>query len=124
MTQDTHILIWDRCLKMIEQIVSPRAFETWFKPIRPESFLNGVLTVNVPSEFFREYLEEYYLDVLKKTLKKEIGADAKLVYRVAPVRVQPPMEYPAAAILQTAPTSAVKEAAPRNSSDRREPCRM
>ncbi len=96
MTQDTHILIWDRCLKMIEQIVSPRAFETWFKPIRPESFLNGVLTVNVPSEFFREYLEEYYLDVLKKTLKKEIGADAKLVYRVAPVRVQPPMEYPAA----------------------------
>ena len=96
MSQDTHILIWNRCLKMIEQIVNQRAFETWFKPIRPESFHDGVLTVNVPSEFFREYLEEYYLDVLKKTLKKEIGADAKLVYRVAPVKVQPPMEYPAA----------------------------
>ena len=81
---------------MIEQIVNQRAFETWIKPIRPESFHDGVLTVNVPSEFFREYLEEYYLDVLKKTLKKEIGADAKLVYRVAPVKVQPPMEYPAA----------------------------
>ena len=96
MSQDTHILIWNRCLKMIEQIVNPKAFETWFKPISPESFQDGVLTVNVPSEFFREYLEEYYLDVLKKTLKKEIGADAKLVYRVAPVKVQPPMEYPAA----------------------------
>ena len=81
---------------MIEQIVNPRAFETWFKPISPVSFEEGVLTINVPSEFFREYLEEYYLDVLKKTLKKEIGADAKLVYSVAPVRVQPPMEYPAA----------------------------
>ena len=96
MSQDTHILIWNRCLRMIEQIVNQKAFETWFKPIRPESFEEGVLTVNVPSEFFREYLEEYYLDVLKKTLKKEIGADARLVYRVAPVKVQPPMEYPAA----------------------------
>ena len=72
MSQDTHILIWNRCLKMIEQIVNPRAFETWFKPISPVSFSDGVLTINVPSEFFREYLEEYYLDVLKKTLKKEI----------------------------------------------------
>ena len=81
---------------MIEQIVNPRAFETWFKPISPVSFDSGVLTVSVPSEFFREYLEEYYLDVLKKTLKKEIGSDARLVYQVAPVRVQPPMEYPAA----------------------------
>ena len=96
MSQDTHILIWNRCLRMIEQIVNQKAFETWFKPICPESFEEGVLTVNVPSEFFREYLEEYYLDVLKKTLKKEIGADARLVYRVAPVKVQPPMEYPAA----------------------------
>ncbi len=96
MSQDIHIMIWNRCLKMIEQIVNPRAFDTWFKPIRPVSFSEGVLTVDVPSEFFREYLEEYYLDVLKKTLKREIGADAKLVYRVAPVKVQPPMVYPAA----------------------------
>ena len=94
MSKDTHILIWSRCLRMIEQIVNERAFETWFKPIVPESFQNGVLTVSVPSEFFREYLEEYYLDVLKKTLKKEIGADAKLVYRVAPVCSIPPYWKP------------------------------
>ena len=96
MSQDTHIMIWDRCLKVIGQIVNRRAFDTWFKPIVPVAFESGVLTVSVPSEFFREYLEEYYLDVLRKTLKKEIGADAKLIYRVAPVKVQPPMEYPAA----------------------------
>lgn len=89
-------MIWDRCLKVIGQIVNRRAFDTWFKPIVPVAFESGVLTVSVPSEFFREYLEEYYLDVLRKTLKKEIGADAKLIYRVAPVKVQPPMEYPAA----------------------------
>ncbi len=96
MSQDTHILIWNRCLKVIEQIVSSRAFDTWFKPIVPVSFSEGMLTVSVPSEFFREYLEEYFLDVLNKTVRKEIGADARLAFRVAPVKVQPPMEYPAA----------------------------
>lgn len=96
MMEDVHILVWDRCLKMIEQIVSSKAFDTWFKPVRPVSYNEGTLTVEVPSEFFREYLEDYFLDVLKKTLKKEIGPDAKLIYKVRPVRVQPAMTYPAA----------------------------
>ena len=96
MTKENHTLIWDRCLTIIQNIVSPKAFETWFKPVRPVSFSEGALTVEVPSEFFREYLEDYYLDVLKKVMKREIGADAKLIYTVRPVKVQPPLTYPAA----------------------------
>ena len=96
MTKENHTLIWERCLTIIQNIVSPKAFETWFKPVRPVSFSEGALTVEVPSEFFREYLEDYYLDVLKKVMKREIGADAKLIYTVRPVKVQPPLTYPAA----------------------------
>lgn len=89
-------MVWNSCLKIIEQIVEPQQFQTWFKPIKPVAMEDSTITVEVPSEFFREYLEEYFLDVLKKTLKREIGANAKLVYRVRPVRVQPAMTYPAA----------------------------
>ena len=95
MTKENHTMIWGRCLTIIENIVNPGAFETWFKPIRPVSFENGALTVEVPSEFFREYIENYYLDVLKKVIKREIGADARLIYKVRPVKVQPPLTYPA-----------------------------
>lgn len=95
MTQEKHILVWQNCLRVFEQLVEPQKFNTWFKPIRPVSMQDATLTVQVPSEFFREYLEEYFLDMIKKVLKREIGADARLHYMVKPVSVQPPMTYPA-----------------------------
>lgn len=96
MAEEKHKLVWDRCLKVISQIIEPQHFEMWFKPIRPVAMQGATLMVEVPSEFFREYLEDYYLDVLKKTLKREIGADAKLVYRIRPVVKAEPLEYPIA----------------------------
>jgi len=94
--QPKHIDVWNNCLRIIEQIIDPRQFNTWFKPIIPKSYQGTTLTIEVPSDFFREYLEGAFLDVLKKTLKRVIGADARLVYMVKPVRVQPPMVFPAA----------------------------
>ena len=95
MTPDRHILVWDNCLNIISQLVEPHSFKTWFNPIKPVSLVGATLTLEVPSEFFREYLEEYYLNILKKVLIKEIGESAKLLYRVKPVLVQPAMTYPA-----------------------------
>jgi chromosomal replication initiator protein len=43
---------------------------------------SSVLTIQVPSPFFYEYLEEKYIDLLRKTLRKELGDDAKLEYSV------------------------------------------
>lgn len=97
MDQTKHIDIWNSCLNVIGQIVEPQKFESWFKPIKPVAFANDTITIEVPSDFYREYLEGAYLDVLKKTLKRVIGPDARLVYKVQPVRVQPPITFPAAA---------------------------
>ena len=89
-----HIDRWNNCLQIISQIVEPQHFETWFKKIRPVSLINSTLTVEVPSDFFREYLEESYLDVIKKTLKRVIGADARLNYLIRPVSNQQAMRLP------------------------------
>lgn len=78
--------VWDGCLRIIEQLIEPQQFSTWFKPIRPVSLEDSRLTVEVPSDFFREYIESAFLDVLRKTLRRVIGADAKLVYTIRPVR--------------------------------------
>ncbi|MCR5520164.1 MAG: chromosomal replication initiator protein DnaA [Bacteroidales bacterium] len=85
---------WNNCLQIISQIVEPQHFETWFKKIRPVSLVDSTLTVEVPSDFFREYLEESYLDVIKKTLKRVLGADARLNYLIRPVTNQSPMRLP------------------------------
>lgn len=93
---ERHIDIWNECLRIIEQLVeSPQIFDTWFKPIQPLSIVDSTLTIEVPSEFFREWLEECYLDIIKKTLKRVIGSDARLVYSVHPVRSGENLRYPA-----------------------------
>ncbi len=89
-----HLDRWNNCLQIISQIVEPQHFDTWFKKIRPVSLVDSTLTVEVPSDFFREYLEESYLDVIKKTLKRVIGADARLNYLIRPVTNQMPMRLP------------------------------
>lgn len=94
--QNEHEIVWNNCLRIIQQIIDPRKFDMWFKPLRPVDFKDSTLTLEAPTNFFCEYLEDTYLDILKKTLRRVIGADARLVYQVRPVSVQPPMQCPAA----------------------------
>ena len=65
---------WNNCLTVIKDNVSIQAFKTWFEPIKPIKLKSNVLTIQVPSQFFYEWLEEHYVDLLKKTIRKEIGA--------------------------------------------------
>ena len=92
---DRHIAVWNNCLQIIASNIDPQKFNTWFKPIRPVSLVDSTLTVEVPSDFFRDYIEGAYLDLLKLTLKRAIGAGAQLHYMVRPVQVEKPMVYPA-----------------------------
>ena len=94
--KERHIDVWDNCLRIIGDIIDPRQFATWFTQIRPISLEGSKLTVEVPSDFVREYIEETYLDVLRKTLRRVIGADARLIYYVKPVSKAPGMSFPAA----------------------------
>jgi len=74
--------IWDNCLSYIRENVGEQPFHTWFKPIVPIQYQNGVLTIQVPSQFFYEWLEENYVHLLRKAIDKEIGRHGRLEYSV------------------------------------------
>lgn len=59
-----------------------QSFKTWFEPIRPIKLNEGVLTIQVPSQFFYEWLEEHYVNLLHKTIKRELGQNARLEYSI------------------------------------------
>lgn len=82
MDNKRHQEVWDNCLKIIKDNVPSISFRTWFEPIVPLKLNDNVLTIQVPSPFFYEYLEEQYIDILRKTLRKELGNNAKLEYSV------------------------------------------
>jgi chromosomal replication initiator protein len=74
--------VWDDCLRVIQEHVPEQSFNTWFKPIVPMSISEDVLTIQVPSQFFYEWLEEHYVQVLKKAITSVLGSQARLEYSV------------------------------------------
>lgn len=77
-----HVKIWHKCLEVIKDNTSEQSYTTWFVPIQPVGFVNNILTIQVPSHFFYEWLESHYIDLLRKTIKKVIGTEGKLEYRI------------------------------------------
>lgn len=78
----SHESVWSNALKVIQDNVSLQSFKTWFEPIMPVALKNNVLTIQVPSQFFYEWLEEHYVTLLRKTIQRELGEDARLEYRI------------------------------------------
>jgi len=72
--------VWDNCLAFIKDNIQPQAYKTWFAPIKAVKFTDNSLSIQVPSKFFYEWLEEHYVKILKVALTKELGENAKLVY--------------------------------------------
>jgi chromosomal replication initiator protein len=58
--------VWNNCLQVIKENIGDQSFKTWFQPIKPISLRDGVLTIQVPSQFFYEWLEEHYVQLLKQ----------------------------------------------------------
>lgn len=75
---------WDRTLTLIRENVSEQQYNTWFKPIVYESFEESTRTllVQVPSPFVYEYLEENYIDLLSKVLRRTFCDQIRLKYRI------------------------------------------
>ena len=74
--------IWDNCLSIIRDNVTAQNFKTWFKPIKAVKLDNKILTIQVPSQFFYEWLENNYITLIKKAIKRELGKEAKLEYNI------------------------------------------
>lgn len=72
--------VWSNCLSFIKDNIQPQAYKTWFEPIQAVKLAGNALSIQVPSKFFYEWLEEHYVKILKVALTKELGDDAKLVY--------------------------------------------
>lgn len=77
---------WNECLEIIRDNISRQSFRTWFAPLKPltlesEGELHR-LTVQLPSQFYYEWLEEHYYSLLRKTVTKVLGPGGRLFYDV------------------------------------------
>lgn len=75
-------LVWTNCLRVIQEIVPEASYKTWFEPIVPLHLHGKVLTIQIPSVFFYEWLEENFVHAIRKALDHTIGRDGQLEYSI------------------------------------------
>ncbi len=73
---------WNKCLNLIKDNVSSQVYKTWFLPIKALELENNKLTLSVPSQFFFEWIEEHYYELMRKTISQILNEQAKLEYRI------------------------------------------
>ncbi len=81
----TYKSVWTNCLKIIKDNLGPeneQVYRTWFEPIVPIQLEDNVLTIRVPSQFFYEWLEEHFIDLLKRTIRLQLGPNGMLKYSI------------------------------------------
>jgi len=74
--------LWKECLDIIKDNVNEKAFSTWFKPIVPIKYEGSDLTIQVPSHFFYEYIEEHFAHLIYATLTRITNKNTTIYYRV------------------------------------------
>ncbi len=78
--------VWEACLAIIRDNIPRQSYRTWFGPLRAVSLEaeDGMvkLTVQLPSQFYYEWLEEHYYALLRKTVAKILGPNGRLFYKV------------------------------------------
>jgi chromosomal replication initiator protein len=76
-------LAWKNCLLKIKDSVSQMTYNTWFLPIKPVDLQDSTLKVQIPSQFFWEWIEEHFNDLISITIKDVLGENAKLTYVIS-----------------------------------------
>ncbi|UOQ79092.1 hypothetical protein MUN84_06145 [Hymenobacter sp. 5516J-16] len=74
--------VWANCLRVIKATIGEQSFRTWFQPIVPVQLHNNVLLIQVPSTYFYEFLEEHYVEELKRAIHQELGPEGRLEYSI------------------------------------------
>ena len=80
--QNEFNILWAECQQILRDNLSQSAYQTWFAPINAVQWQDDVLVLQVKSQFIVEYIEENYLDILSRVLRKVFGNKVQLEYRV------------------------------------------
>ena len=85
--------VWSACLDQIRERVNSQSFKTWFEPIVPQQLDSGALTVQVPSQFFYDWLDEHYCKIIDNTITDVLGKNARLEYSIRTDESPQDLEY-------------------------------
>lgn len=93
---------WSECLEFIRDNINRQSYKTWFEPLEAVSLEEEDdklrLTVQLPSRFYYEWLEEHYYTLLRKAVQKVLGDRGQLFYDIVIEKDDPDEGYDGASV--------------------------
>lgn len=74
---------WNEFLREIKSSVTQMTFNTWFLPIKPIDMEGTTVKVQLPSQFFWEWIDEHYKSLINKTIQNVFGEHTTLTYIIS-----------------------------------------
>ncbi len=74
--------LWEKSLVFIKEKVSQQNFDTWISPIRILSVEGSSCQLSVPNKFFKDWLTDNYVDIIRDSIAKASGLDIKIAFVV------------------------------------------
>jgi len=75
--------VWDKATKIIQEKVSKQNFDTWIKPIKIVSMEDKRVQLSVPNKFFKDWLMDNYLSMIKNSLHNVVGISVDIDFMLS-----------------------------------------
>ncbi len=77
--------VWQGALEKIQCHISSQTFETWFRSLGPLEFDGSSLVLEVPSQFYVDWLDHHYRTLIESSLAATAGHPVALSFQVRSV---------------------------------------
>ncbi|MBT6663404.1 MAG: chromosomal replication initiator protein DnaA [Nitrospina sp.] len=74
--------LWEKCRIKIRNEISEESYNTWFQPINFDSITETKLILSVPNTFYKDCLEQNYLDIINSSLNSFTQSSIQTYFRL------------------------------------------
>ena len=74
--------LWNKLKKEIKEITNERMFSTWIEPVKPIALNRNNLILELPNQFFYEWIEIHYKNKFEKIIKEKLKEEIKIQFTI------------------------------------------
>ncbi len=74
--------LWEVFLVIVKNSIPHESYNTWFRPMRMISVIDNRITVQVPSQFYFDWIEEHYSSIIASAIAESYGPEFSLIYSI------------------------------------------
>jgi len=75
---------WVKAQSIIKEKVGPTTYETWFSSLQAKEKVPGILVIETPDEFFKNWIIEHYLPLIEGTIHELSSKNVQISFEVNP----------------------------------------